>query len=166
MSRAPRFLVSVLAAMAGLGGCANPADKPAAADLVARFYLENAQGQGTPVRLPRSQVGLLVNPKPVLTEGDIANVELVQVDLGRCLMFQLAPAASRDFYRLSVSNQGRRLVLFINGTAVGARRVDGPIANGVLFVFVELPDDELPELVARLKRAAEAWQRELKRTGE
>lgn len=153
-------------ALAVLGGCATSSGSSPVADTVARFYLESPPGQGTPVTLPRSQVGLMVNPKPVITEGDFANVELVQVDLGRCLMFQLTPAAARDFYRLSVTNQGRRLVLHLNGSAVGARRVDGAITDGVVFVFVELPDDELPGLVERLKRTIVAVQREIRRSGE
>ena len=33
------------------------------------------------------------------------------MELGKCLMFQLTPAAARDFYRLTGSHQGRRLVL-------------------------------------------------------
>lgn len=152
--------------LAGLAGCGTTPESRLVADTVARFYLESPPGQGTPVTLPRSQVGLRVNPKPVLTEGDLANVELVQVDLGRCLMFQLTPAAARDFYRLSVTNQGRRLVLHLNGAALGARRLDGAITDGVVFVFVELPDDELPGLVERLKRTIAAVQREVRRSGE
>lgn len=155
----------VAAGLALAGGCASSSGPKPGADTLARFHLESPPGQGTPVALPRSQVGLMVNPKPVITEGDVVNVELVQVDLGRCLMFQLTPAAARDFYRLSGSNQGRRLVLFLNGTAVGARRIDGAITDGVVFVFVELPEEELPALVERLKRTAVAVQREMRRAG-
>jgi len=159
-----RLLVAALLLFAG--GCASPSGSKPTADTLPRFHLESPPGQGTPATLPRSQVGVMVNPKPVITEGDVVNVELVQVELGRCLMFQLTPAAARDFYRLSGSNQGRRLVLFLNGTAVGARRIDGAITDGVVFVFVELPDEELPALVERLKRTAVAVQREIRRAGE
>jgi len=106
-------------------------------------------------------VNLAVNSKPVITEGDIANVDLVQVDLGKCLYFQLTPTASRDFYRMSVTHQGRRLVLVIDGVALGARRIDGPITNGVVFIFAEVPEEELPKLVENLKKSAAALQKEL-----
>lgn len=149
--------------------CAGCRSTPVARDftlLRARFFLEAVgTAGGTPVRLPQSGVGLELNPKPVLTEGDIVNVELVQVDLGRCLMFQLTPSALRDFYRLTGSHQGRRLVLLVNDVALGARRIDGAIANGVLYIFVEAPDAELPELAANLKKSALAWQEELRRKG-
>jgi len=131
----------------------------------ARFFLESASGDGTPVMLPQSGVRLTVNSKPVITEGDIVNVELVQVDLGKCLLIQLTPTATRDFYRLSVTHQGRRLVMTINGDTAGARRLDGVITNGVIYVFVEVPDADLPTLVNNLKKSSVAMQRELVRKG-
>lgn len=132
----------------------------------ARFFLEAAGDTvGTPTVLPRSGVNVAVNSKPVMTEGDIVNVELVQVELGKCLMFQLTPSAARDFYRLSGSHQGRRLVLVVNDVTLGARRLDGPIADGVIYIFVETPEEELPGLVRNLKKSSVAMQQELRRKG-
>jgi hypothetical protein len=129
-----------------------------------RFFLE-ATADGTPLTLPRSDVRVAVNPQPVLTEGDILDVELVQVDLGKCLLFQLTPSAARDFYRLSATHQGRRIVLVVDGAPLGARRLDGPIANGSVFVFVEMDEHALPAFVANLKKSSVALQRELARKG-
>jgi hypothetical protein len=131
----------------------------------ARFFLESANGDGTPVALPQSGVKLTVNSKPVITEGDIINAELVQVDLGKCLLVQLTPTATRDFYRLSVTHQGRRLVLLVNGSPLGARRIDGAIANGAVYVFVEIPENDMPALVENLKKSSVALQREIARKG-
>ena len=109
----PVVLLFLLAGWAlALGGCASTPPLPPESRLTARFHLENQQGQGVPATLPRSGVSLGLDPQPVLTEGDIINVELVQVDLGRCLMFQVSPSAARALYRMTGSNQGRRLVLF------------------------------------------------------
>jgi hypothetical protein len=131
-----------------------------------RFYLEaSGDMNGTVTVLPRSGVNVTVNAKPVLTEGDIINVDLAQVELGKCLMFQLTPSATRDFYRLSGSHQGRRLVLTINEAPLGARRIDGAITDGVVFIFVETPEDELPRLVENLKKSAALLQQELRRKG-
>lgn len=146
------------------GGCQTAAPQ-AYTSLAARFFLEAANTDGTPVMLPHSGVRLSVNSKPVITEGDILNVELVQVDLGKCLLVQLTPSASRDFFRLSATHQGRRLVMTVNGEAIGARRIDGVITNGVLFVFVEVPEDKLPALVDNLKQSSIAMQREIARRG-
>jgi hypothetical protein len=153
-----------LAAMALLGaGCVSSKKPLDYTPTNARFFLEAANADGTPVTLPRSGVHVAVNSKPVLTEGDILNVELVQVDLGKCLLFQLTPSATRDFYRLSVTHQGRRLVLVVDDVALGARRIDGPIMNGALFVFAEMEDAALPAFVANLKKSSVALQRELAR---
>ena len=148
-----------------LGGCASK-DRPRDfVPTVVRFFLESASQDGIPLTLPQSGVSVVVNSKPIITEGDIVNVELVQVELGKCLFFQLTPSATRDFYRLSVAHQGRRFALMIDDVAVGARRVDGPITNGVVFVFVELPDAALPALVEKLKKSCAVLQREIQRKG-
>lgn len=162
---APRLRLWLLVGLGALplAGC-NTASKPRdQAPMAVRFHLENAGGDGVPFALPQSGVVLAVNQRPVLTEGDVANVELVQVDLGRCVMFQLTPAATRDFYRLSVTHQGRRLALLIDGVPAGARRIDGAIADGVVFMFLERPDEALPALVDNLRKNASAVQREIAR---
>ncbi len=146
-----------------LGGCASSKAPKDYKPTLTRFFLESATGDGTPITLPKSSVRIAVNSKPVITEGDITNVEIVQVDLGKCLFFQLSPTATRDFYRMTVSHQGRRLVLVINDVPLGARRIDGAITNGVVFVFAEMPDEELPELVTNLKKTSAALQKELAR---
>jgi len=151
--------------LAFTAGCTSRAAPKDYTPVVARFFLEAGAGDGVPLTLPQSGVKVTVNPKPVIAEGDIGNVELVRVDLGECLLFQLAPSALRDFYRLTVTHQGRRLVLMLDGQAVGARRIDGPITNGALFVFVERPDTELPALVQNLKKSSAAIQQELARKG-
>lgn len=126
---------------------------------LARFFLEEADARTVSVSLPQSGVRVTIGPKPVFTEGDIVNVELMQVELGKCLMFQFTPAAARDLYRVSGSNQGRRLVLFLNNVVVGARRMEMPLSEGRVFVFVELEDSALPALVENLKKTSVALQR-------
>lgn len=155
----------LLGAAWSVSGCSSSPPPRDYTPVVARFFLESATGDGTPLTLPQSEVRIAVNPKPVIAEGDIANVELVQVDLGQCLLFQLSAPAIRDFYRMTVTHQGRRLVLVLDGDALGARRIDGPITNGVLYVFIERPDSELPVLVQNLKKSSAAIQRELARKG-
>ncbi len=137
--------------------CQSTPPKVAAAyaPLVARFHLETRPGEaGAAVQLPQSGVTLNVGPKPVIVESDITNAEIAQVELGRCLMLQLTPAAARDLYRLSVAAIGRRLVLSLNGDFLGARRIEQALPDGVILVFVEVPDAELPALVARLKHTS------------
>lgn len=117
----------------------------------ARFFLESTRDGAGNATLPRSDVTISILPKPVITEFDLASVEIAEVELGRCLMFQLTPAASRDLYRLTASRLGQRLVLFLDGQAVGARRIDHAIEDGALLIFVEKPDEALTGLVKSLR---------------
>jgi hypothetical protein len=159
VGRIASALLAMVMALAA-GGCHSASNSRDFSVVPARFHLEAAGTDGIPLKLPRSGVGVVVNPKPVLTETDIANVELVRVDLGQCLLFQLTPVAARDFYRLSVTHQGRRLVVLLDGVMLGARRLDGVIANGGIYMFVELPDEALPGLVEKLKASSAGLQRE------
>ena len=142
-----------------LAGCQSGPQPKDYTPTLARFFLENTSDRSVGVTLPQSGVRVAVGSKPVFTEGDIVNVELMQVDLGKCLMFQLTPTAARDLYRVSASNQGRRLVLVLNDVTVGARRLEGPLVEGALLVFVELPDASLPALVQNLKKTSVALQK-------
>ncbi len=140
-----------------LSGCQTTEPTPLDQPLVARFFMELRPGTpGVRVQLPVSKVVLTINPKPVLVEYDIANVEFAKVDLGWCLYFQFSSAAARDLYRLSASNLGGRLVLTLNDAPVGARVLDQAIADGSLLIFVEVPNEELPPIAERLKRTSAA----------
>ena len=136
----------------GFAGCELP-KPPDLPPLVARFFLEARPGEpGVSMSLPVSGVIITVGAKPVLVEYDIVNAEVAKVDLGRCLLLQLTPAAARDLYRLSVANVGRRLVLVLNDAPAGVHRLERAIPDGTVLVFVETPDVGLPALVERLKR--------------
>lgn len=130
---------------------------------LARFFLETSDSGTAAVELPLSGVRVTIGAKPVFTEGDILDVELMQVELGKCLMFQLTPAAARDLYRLTGSSQGRRLVLMLNQVPVGARRIDAPLVDGRIFVFAEVSEAALPVLVTNLKKTTAELQRAIAR---
>ena len=156
-----RVLVVLVAFGFAMCGCATP---PAASGepALARFFLESSNRAGREMILPQSETAITVDVKPVVSEFDIVRVDIAEVELGKCLQFQLTPAASRDLYRLSVANQGQRLVLMVKGRAMGARRIDGPLgplADGVLMVFVETPDDQLPALQKGLNETSAELQR-------
>jgi hypothetical protein len=59
------------------------------------------------------------------------------------------------------SNQGRRLVLFINGQPVGARVIDGAFNTGSIAVYPELPDEVLPKLVKNLNGTSADLQKKI-----
>ncbi len=157
-------LGGLLLALLYLAGCQST-KQPDSQPLVARFYLEVRPGEtGVPVQLPRSGVSITVNAKAVFAEYDIRNAEVARVDLGVCLLLQLTPAAARDLYRLSVAQLGRRLVLLLNDAPLGVRLIEQAMPDGVILVFVEIPDPELATLVARLKHTSAGIQSAVKKS--
>lgn len=146
-----------------LAGCQSGGDRTKVEPLVARFYLEASPGTAaSTVELPISKVRVAVNPKPVFGEYDIANVDVVRVDLGWCLRFVFTPAAARDLYRMSVTAQGRRLALVFNNTPVGVRQLDPSVNQAGLLIFVEVPNEELIPLADRLRRTSAGLQAKAK----
>ena len=138
---------------------------PGLTPLVARFYLETLPGETSVVAsLPQSGVGLNVAPKPVFSEYDIGSAEVARVELGLCVLVQLTPAATRDLYRLSVPAQGRRLVLALDGVFLGVHRIDHAMADGLVPVFLEIPDERLRGFVARLNFTSTEMARLAKKT--
>jgi hypothetical protein len=134
--------------------------------VVARFLIEAGENQpAVNVVLPISGVAVRAQPKPVVTEFDIIEVVEAEVDLGRCALFRLSVPAGRDLYRLTAANISRRLVLVINGQAIGVRVIDRPIEGGMLFIFMEVPDAALSQLVADLNYTTRKIQEEAARKG-
>lgn len=162
---ARRGAIGVMAAvglMLAGAGCQSRST-PDHAPVVARFFLEGTREATATLRLPRSETLIPVQAKAVVVETDIVNVELARVELGLCLMFQLTPAAARDLFRLTAAQPGRRLVLTLNGAPAGARLIDRPLNDGIIMIFVEMPDEALLELVHNLKATSHQVQRELAR---
>jgi hypothetical protein len=151
-----RWLLLPLAML--MVGCAS---KKRETPLAARFYLEAGETEaGVPVVMPRTDLRVRVLPQPVLSEYDVRNVELAEVEMGRCLQFEFSGSAADALRRLSAQHPGRRVVLVLDGEPIGVRVLDEPLPDGRLLVFVQRPDSELPALVARLKRSADTLQRD------
>lgn len=105
---------------------------------------------GQTLTLP-SGTAISVQSPPLVNEFDVLNVEMVKVDRGIALLVQVGGQSARDLYRASISNMGGRLVLTINGNAIGARRIDGAIQDGNVYTFVEVDDEEVGQLVLDIK---------------
>jgi preprotein translocase subunit SecD len=157
------LVAALFAALAGVGcqsGNSAPRDYT---PTLARFFLETNDAAASTVVLPISGVRIAIGDKPVFAENDIVDVDVAQVELGRCLLFRLTPSAARDLYRFSGSNQGRRLVLVLNNVPIGARRIESPINDGAVFVFAEVSDAELGVLAVNVKKTSAELQRAIAR---
>jgi hypothetical protein len=145
-------------------GCASRSKKKDYPVTVVRFLLEaDADANSVVVRLPKSGVMIAVEPKSYFTEYDIEACEAVANELGKSLAFRFTSQASGDLFRMSVPNQGKRLVTTINGRAVGARRIESAINQGYLVTYVELPEEDLEEMAKNITRTSTDLREELER---
>jgi hypothetical protein len=131
-------------------------EKPPENMKVPRLYLEGrimSYGAMTPtaLRMPKSGTMIEVIKEPLINEFEVVNAELVEVDLGMALLLQLSERGARALYRASVTENGNRIVLVINGNPIGFRRLDGPIADGNFYCFLEMRNEALGDLVLDLK---------------
>lgn len=103
------------------------------------------------VTLPVSGTKVSLRKEPLVNEFEITNVELVEVELGLALLVQTSELGARALYRGTVTGMGGRIVLTVNGNAIGARRVEAPIEDGNFYTFVEVDDEALGQLVLDMK---------------
>ncbi len=146
----PRFLLTFFLGLLALGasGCMS-SKKNKDPKTVARFMIEApARSTGVSVRLPKSGTTMLLSPNSFFTEYDIVKCEVIDNELGKSLLFQLTERAARDLFRMTATNQGRRLVTVVNGIAIGAQRIDAPISNGYIVTYVEVEGENL-EIMAK-----------------
>ncbi len=144
------FLLGLVAVFA-VSGCNSFSSTKDYTPTAARFYIEASDGDAfASAVLPVSGARVSVSNKPFITEADIVHVDVEQSDMGRYLVFHLTPSATRDLYRFTGNNQGRRIVVAINGIPLGARQIDAPFNGGYIAMFVEIPEDQLPLLIKNL----------------
>lgn len=131
----------------------------------ARFLIEASQNDdyAAIVTLPVSLVQVPVKGEAIVSEFDFAAIELAEVELGKCLVFVLKPTAARAFYQLSAANLGKRLVLLLNNEPLGVRRINNPISDGRIYMFLEVTDSNLEELAEKLRETNIDIQKQLNR---
>ena len=154
-------LTLVLAVFAGACSSSKKKNHPVA---VVRFMLEGTgKDAGGTVRLPRSGTVLQVAAKSQFSEYDIVNCSVVDNELGKSLVFELTPQAARDLYRLTATNQGKRIVTVLNGVPIGARRIEGPFNDGYILTYVEIEDQELTELAKNITLTSTDAKKEIEK---
>lgn len=158
----PFLCLGLLAA----GGCASKSKKKNYPVSVVRVFLEasNNQDAGGVARLPNSGVVIQVEPKAYFTEYDIEGCEVTNNELGKSLAFKLTREAAMDLLKMSIPNQGKRLVLVMNGQPIGARRIDGALSQGYIVSYVELPEADLEDLAKNIARTSKDLREELEKS--
>jgi hypothetical protein len=138
-----------------VGACASHSSKKDYPISVVRFMVESTELEnGGIVRLPQSGVAISIAPKTYFTEYDVVRCDVIDNELGKSLVFQFTDDATRDLYRFTATNQGKRLVVLLNGIAIGAQRILGANMQGYAVFYVEVPEAELLELAKNITRTS------------
>ncbi|MEE4248809.1 MAG: hypothetical protein V2I33_25815 [Kangiellaceae bacterium] len=154
-----RFTATVFIALVSLSffsGCRE--EKEVENMSVPRLMLESRRVDygnlgGETLVLPVSGTTLHVSDEPLVDEFEIVDVDMVKVEMGLAVMVEVTDKGARDMYRKSVTNMGGRIVLTVNGNAVGAQRITRAIDDGKFYTFVEVDDEELGQLVLDIKES-------------
>ncbi len=158
------LFVVLLLAILGSSGCRSMRGRDFPHH-VARFFIETSErfpeSHRNEITLPYSEANIIIDPRVQIGEWDIHHVDVFEAELGKAIAVHLMPDAARDVRMLSYNNQGRRLVLMVNGYPVGAKQINRGIENGVIFMYLEQPDEDLEELADYITRTSELARRRL-----
>jgi hypothetical protein len=155
--RSATLVLIALTLVVGLSGCRKEQPK-----MICHFYMESNPGFQDvftrKVTLPATGQEATMASKPFLQSGDVLKLDLAQVTLpdGSPLLgflFQFSEKGTRELFRQTANNQGKRIFLLVNNQVVGIRPIDVPISDGQLFMISEIPDDDMPSYVAELSVA-------------
>jgi len=123
----------------GGGFSSSSSSSTATRPVSAKIFLEINGDPESAAPLPVSKRRVPVTTNPVIAEGDILAVRVQETPpLGYRLIFQLRRGvADPDFYALTTKNQGRSLVLALDGQMVAVTKISGPITNGIVAFYPE-----------------------------
>jgi len=159
--RHARFLGVTFLALFTLFGsaCHNNTPLP---KYVTEFYLESPNESGIAFTMPQSHLTFHRMTDPFLDLSAVTGVESGHVTVNlpdgtteqkACVFFFLNDDGRQRLNMATGSNQQRRIFVYFNEKPMGVRFIDQPIDSGQLFVFLEVPDKELPDYIADLKES-------------
>ena len=132
---------------------------------VARFYVETSERYPerfrVPVTLPYSEATIQIDPRIRIAEWDLVMVDVFEAELGPALAFTLTSDAARDVRILTYNNQGRRMVLLVNEVPVGAKLISRGIEDGVIRMYLEVPDEDLEDLATNIVKTSALVRRRI-----
>ena len=111
-----------------------------------RMHLEGSEEH---TQMPISKIAFDIQKQPLIWEGDIAEISLAEVELGRCLCFKLNEKGTV----LIEDNLDKRLILVINDQALGFVTLTKNMTSDEIYMFVEMREEKLPAFIADLNKS-------------
>jgi hypothetical protein len=138
---------------------------------LASFHLETSPNIPIPYSEQIKMAGrgkvVHVESKACLNEYDIVNVELVQAKANGVnvllFLFEFTPQASRSLYYITATNQGRFLLLKINGVPISLELIRNPISTGLWLTPTQMNRKESEEVVLKLRQTTQKVFKYLKK---
>lgn len=146
-----KFLGALLLASIFLAGVAGSDPPKSTFRVHVQTVVQGAPGtQVLAVTLINPTKQIMVRAQPELSERDIMSVESAPADSGVALKLTLSEHGRFVLSTLTTENQGKVLVVFLNGRVVYAPIIDRIIGDG----FLIIPRGVAPEEVTPLEEAA------------
>jgi len=135
-----------------LSGCSKHIDTKK--QHVVELNMEAVDAAGREVQMEESGLVYQICENALLSKDDIIDIDLVQVDMGCCLLLYLSVQGRASLERSIANHLDRSIVLMIDGMPVGARKFkpEGLEDQG-LFIFTEWGDDRLEDFVVGAKES-------------
>lgn len=129
--------------------------------IIMRIYVQTNEGlppsEAQPVQIPPDNEVIQVRNIPEVTEKDLTGVEVAP---SGAIHFHFDHIGQVNLDAVTAQNQGRILVVMINGYIIYAPTIDEQISNGELVI----PHPIKPEVIKLLQEKAEENNRQEKRT--
>ena len=142
-----------------LSGCAMFGQKPET-----KLWIHEEANRTLPERhkrevtVPISNLNLVVDPNPTLTERDITEAEIVETAGGAAILVKFNAHGTNKLDQLTTSARGRYIVIFLNDKPIAAWLVDRRLSLGQLLVEAQMSDDEARRIVEALNEQAKKYQ--------
>lgn len=107
--------------------------------------------QSLPVTIINPTRQIMVRALPEVTERDIDRVESTEADSGLALRITFNEHGRTVLNTVTLENQGKIMVVFLNGRAIYAPVIDKVIADGVLIIPRGVAPEEVPLLQDQVK---------------
>jgi len=162
MQRSPRFLfpLSLLALLLLLmtTSCVSTDQKAQRKEHLPLFFVEAIgselkSSKIVSVQLPVSASVIQIKPVPSIPHFEIESVTIASGEMGKYLQFSLKNKFRLKLMQLCGEYRGRRLVLVLGQNPVGSWRINKILEDGILSTYVEIPEEDLPQLVDAINRA-------------
>lgn len=146
---------TILAAVLLLNGCALFQKAP-----TTRLWFHEETNPAVPakhkreVTIPVSNLRVVVDPHPTLTERDVAEAEIVETAGGDAVLVKFNAHGRMALDQLTTQGRGQYLVVFLNNRAIAAWQIDRRLSLGQFLIEADLSDADARQLVDDLNRLA------------